>query len=85
MYAGCYPGSNLGWEERAYLYYTYVCTHTHTRSTPQACVFNDVKNHTHVRSIYIRVSLRIMTKRGHWQSTYINVMGGRYVCGMIVV
>ena len=74
MYAGCYPGSNLGWEERAYLHYTYVCTHTHAALSKHV-YSNDVKNHTHVRSIYIRVSLRIMTKRGHWQSTYINVMG----------
>ena len=64
----------------------YVCIYTHMqRGAAQRILFNDIKNHTHACSMHIRFSYRIMMKMRQWQSIVMYVMGGRYVCGMIVV
>ena len=62
--------------------YMYVCTHVHACGAVQACVFNDIKNHTHACSMLIRFSIRIMMKTVA-MAKYSDVMKGGYVCGMM--
>ena len=54
------------WGEPTHLFIrVYVCTHTHAA---QACVFNDINNHTDGCSMHIRFSFRIMMKTRQWLS-----------------
>ena len=55
----------------------------------QACVFNDIKNHTHACNMHIRVSFRMMMTDGA-MANYSNAMGAdmyvrTYVCRMVGV
>ena len=49
----------------------HICVYSiyrRTRDVPQACVFNDIKNHTNACCMHIRVPFRIVMKKGQWQS-----------------
>ena len=46
----------------------FIRVYVRTQHVAQACVFNDINNHTHACNMHIRFSFRIMMKTGQWLS-----------------